>query len=414
MKIMKCDSLLRPSICTALCALFVLSLPASTTLAQDWKFEPIIKVGGELDDNATLDIRADEEVELQGYLLDLRADINYRSPKSKLYIQPRFLLRKYPDEADFDSDDIFLRSNYSFYGTENSFGFWLNYDRESVRTGERTDADLEIDDPDEVSDNDTGRTLRFGKRDLLRISPFWSYEFSNTSSLGAQLDYVDARYNDEILADLLVDYTDTRLKLNFRRSLSPVTIGVVTVTGRQYESGSGDDLDSIEGVGALVGFEHELSEKVDFRAMIGLEDTDAVGPDTDPEVVGNVTFIRRLKTIRMFAQYQRSISASGASRLEVRDGVSFSFSRRLNEKISAGLGVRAYQTRGVGGIEFDSDRNYIQLRSSFTWYITTYFAIEADYRYTVLDRGDGELGESSNSNRVNLWFVYQPSTVPDI
>jgi hypothetical protein len=45
--------------------------------------------------------------------------------------------------------------------------------------------------------------------------------------------------------------------------------------------------------------------------------------------------------------------------------------------------------------------------------VTTYFAIEADYRYTVLDR-TGQTGESANSNRVNLWFVYQPNTVPDI
>jgi hypothetical protein len=113
----------------------------------------------------------------------------------------------------------------------------------------------------------------------------------------------------------------------------------------------------------------------------------------------------------MFAQYRRSISASGASRLEIRDTVNFKFSRRLSEKISAGLGVRAYQTRGKGATQVDTDRNYIQLQASFGWYLTSYFSIEAEYRYTVLDRS-GELAESSNSNRINLWFVYQPKTVP--
>jgi hypothetical protein len=413
MKSIKLKPLSRSSICTALCAMLILTLPMPAALAQDWRFEPIIRVGGEFDDNATLDIRTDEEVELQGYLLDFLADINYRSPKSTFFVQPRFLLRNYPDETDFDSEDVFLRSRYQFDGAANTLGFRVNFDRQSVRTGERADADLEVDDPAEIPDNDTGRTLRFGTRDKWRISPFWRYELSNTSSIGAEVNYVDARY-DDVIGDLLVDYTDTRINMEFRRSFSPITTGVLTLTGRQYESGSGDSQNNIDGVGALVGFEHELTQNVDFRAMIGLEDTDQDGPDTDPEVVGNATLVRNLETIRMLAEYRRSISASGASRVEIRDTVNFNFSRRLSEKISAGLGVRAYQSRGKGGTQIDSDRNYVQLRSSFTWNVTTYFAIEADYRYTVIDRRGGEFAESANSNRVNLWFVYQPNTVPDI
>ena len=405
-------SLLRPLFFTALFASSLVALPEQSASAQDWRFEPVIGIGGELDDNATLNIRTDEEVELRGYLLDLHADINYRSPRSRFFIQPKFLLRKYSDEPDFDSDDIFLRSNYRYRGTVNTLGFRVNFDRQSVRTAERTDAGLDVDDPVEITDTDSGRTLRFGNRNKWRISPFWDYQMSNTSTVGAQVDYIDARY-DDVIGDLLNDYTDARLSLNYRRSFSPVTTGVITVTGRQYESDSDDATNVIEGVGVLVGFTHALSEKADLRANIGLEDTDQDGPDVDPEVVGNVTLIRNLETIRMFAEYRRSISASGASRVETRDTVNFNLSRRLSEKISAGLGVRAYQARGKGDSEVSSDRNYVQLQSSFAWYLTTYFAIEAEYRYTVLDRS-GELGESSNSNRINLWFIYQPNTIPDI
>ena len=95
------------------------------------------------------------------------------------------------------------------------------------------------------------------------------------------------------------------------------------------------------------------------------------------------------------------------------DTVNFNFKRRLSEKISAGFGVRAYQSRGKGEVVTIDDRTYFQLQAAFSWYVTEYFAIEADYRYTVLDRSD-VFGESSNSNRINLWFVYQPNTVPDI
>ena len=44
------------------------ALMGSTTIAvaQDWRFDPILKVGYEIDDNAALSIRTDEEVEIAG------------------------------------------------------------------------------------------------------------------------------------------------------------------------------------------------------------------------------------------------------------------------------------------------------------------------------------------------------------
>jgi hypothetical protein len=53
------------------------------------------------------------------------------------------------------------------------------------------------------------------------------------------------------------------------------------------------------------------------------------------------------------------------------------------------------------------------LQTLFTWYLSEAFVIEADYRYTVLDRSNA-IGERSNSNRVGLWFVYQPNTIPKL
>jgi hypothetical protein len=115
----------------------------------------------------------------------------------------------------------------------------------------------------------------------------------------------------------------------------------------------------------------------------------------------------------LLALYRRSIIASGAGQLSVRDSIILNFRRRLSEKISAGLGVRAYQSRGIGGLPLIEDRKYIQLQSSFLWYLTKSMVIEADYRYTILDRSDSG-GGRSNSNQINLWIVYQPRTIPKI
>jgi len=391
----------------ALVAAFSLSNPA---LAQDWRFEPIIGVGLSLDDNPTLDIRTDEEVDLQGILLDARANIRYSSPRTSFFMQPRVVLRNYPDEPDFDTDDYYLRSQYSFETQSNTFGVRVNYDDQSVRNAERSDADLDIDDPDELTNDDSGRILLFGRRSKWRLSPYWQYRLSAKSSLGASVEYFDTSYSD-VFAGLLTDYTDARLNLGYVRSMSNVTKLRVTATTRKYQADNAPE--DITGVGMMVGFDRALSQKMGFTAMIGFEDTEAGGISTDPEVVGFARLVRNLETIRMFAQYRRSIYATGAGRLSLRDSLDVNFRRRLNDKISAGLGVRAYQSVGTTDVASIDDRNYIQIQANFRWYLSQSFIVETDYRYTILDR-TGTLTESSNANQVGVWLIYQPNTVPDI
>jgi len=394
----------------ALCTAIFAFASTGSALAQDWRFEPIFKVGGEYDDNATLDPRTDQEVDLSGLLLEARADIYYTSPTATFFVQPKVVSRNYNDDSDFDSDDYFLRSNFRRQTTKNTVGFRINLDHQSVRTGERTDSDLEIEDPDEISDDDTGRTLRFGDRTKWRVSPYWEYQLSNVSSVGAKIDYFDTQY-DDVFAGLLTDYTDLRLNLNYQQSFSNVTKWGIFLTGRRYDSD--DSPEEIDGYGVSAGIEHRLSEKTKVRAAIGFEDTDQSGSESDPEVVGLVSLTRNLETIRLFAQYRRSVNGGGAGTVSVRDSLNLNFRRRLNERISAGLGVRAYKTNGVSGAFSAEDRDYVQLQSTLMWYLTKSFVIEADYRYTVLDRS-GNLEGSANSNRVNLWFTYQPKTTPKI
>ena len=398
----------RPSLFRIAALVLILGIvPVDAVLAQAWEIRPSLRFGGEFDDNATLDIRTDEEVELQGYLVDIAADLVFDSPTTRFNIEPRFLLRRYDDEPDFDSDDIFVKSRYNFQGTSNTLGFRLNYDRQSVRTAERLDSDLDIEDPDEIPDNESGRTFRTGEREAVWFSPYWRYQITDTSSIGLDASYVDASYDDEI-SELLDDYTDLRLNLVYRRALSGATIGVVTATTRSYEAAESES--EIDGFGVLAGVEHQLNQTMRLTVMAGVEDTDTIQVESDPEFVGNVTLARNMKTINMFVQYRRAVVASGISSLSLRDSISLNFRRSLTETIRAGLGARAYKSRGLVGTTVD-DRNYVQFHAAFSWLLSRTWSFEAEYRYTILDRQD-VFSESSNSNRVNLWFTWQPNSIP--
>jgi hypothetical protein len=268
--------------------------------------------------------------------------------------------------------------------------------------------DFEIEDPDEISDDSTGRVFLSGTRNRLRFKPYWDYQWSDISTVRAEVDYSDVGY-DDVFAGLLVDYTDARLNLNYRRKFSRVNSALVTATARRYDADNARGV--ITGYGLMAGFDYNLSQKTRVKAMFGIEDAEQSGSQIDPEPVATVTLSRNLQTIRMFAQYRRSISGGGGGGVSLRDSFNLNFVRDLSERIDAGLGVRAYRTSGADDTTSIDDRNYVQLQSTFLWYLSKSFAVEMDYRYTVNDRSE-TFGGRSNSNNVVLWFVYQPNTIP--
>jgi hypothetical protein len=238
------------------------------------------------------------------------------------------------------------------------------------------------------------------------VLPSFSHNFSTLSSIEAELAYYNVRY-DEVFQGVLTDYDDLRLNLIYRYQFSPTTTGIAVGSGRSYETKNALVPSELDGVGGEFGFEHQLSDTTMVRALIGMESTDVTGQDSENEVVGEFVLRRQLETIRLLASYQRLVNASGEGRLSIRDSVSLTATRELNDRMSAGLGLRAYQDSPLGPTAAVEEREYVQLRARFTWYMAKSFSAELDYRYTVLDRGDIE-GEGANSNQVNLWFSYHP------
>ena len=148
-----------------------------------------------------------------------------------------------------------------------------------------------------------------------------------------------------------------------------------------------------------------------FRALFGVEDTDVqtaglVPEDREQNIIGNISIVRNLETTRLLAQYRQRIAPSGRGGLTRRDEFNLRFTRDLNDRFSAGLGVRAYTINTLRGDVAEQD--FVQLRGQVFWRISQAFSLQADYRYTVINRE--LLGEGANANRITLWLSYHPMT----
>ena len=385
------------------------ALLCAGTASADWEFDPMLRVAWDYDDNATLSVRTDQEEQISGAIGEASVDFRNRSERGFFSLRPTLRSRRYNSDLDRDSDDQFLDIRAAYNGARHDFRLVGDYSREAVRTAELADANLDTgEDPGDIPDDDTGRISSSERRERLRFNPRWSYNISDVSTIDADVNFLTVDYSDRQPLSGLYDYTDARLRLSYRRNFSSRNTGLITLTARDYttERANGDRT----GYGVEAGFNRALSETTEFRALVGVEQTDrediaGTSSTTDPNFVTDISLTRRLETISLLAQYRQRVAPSGRGDLTKRDEFNLRFTRDLNDRFSAGLGVRAYQTNSVDGQVNEQD--YVQLRGQVIWRLTQAFSMQADYRYTVLNRA--VLGEGANSNRISVWFTYQPN-----
>jgi len=386
----------------AIIPIVLVACAVTTVEAAEWRIEPLLRAAADYEDNPYLSILTDFESQ-SGYILEGSAEVAYTSETSNFFITPTLRNRRYGSSSGLDSNDQFLRFGFDTNSRSTAFRIRGNYSRESVQTAERADTDLSITDPELIPDNDTGRIGITDRRERFQVTPYFLFRMSDISAISARLNYQDVRY-DQVFAGVLTDYTDARFDLSYRRSWSERNVGILSGTYRRYQTDQGNNV--VDGVGFNVGFDRAISETTQFRATAGLENTETASSNSDVNWVTDISLVRQLQTTSLLAQYRRSISASGSGALGERDSINLNFTRRLNDLISAGIGARVYRTNAVDtALTFD-ERDYVQLRAQFTWHLSQIFSIDANYRYTFLNRD--ALLESSNSNQITVWFNYQP------
>ncbi len=399
----------RPSLAAlaaaGLCSGLMLS-PWAT--AQEWRLQPELRLGYEFDDNARLRTEPAQVQEIDGFILEGSLGIGYNTQRSSLEFTPRLRSRKYDEIPDVDSDDQFYDLTYDYEGLKSEFSLISSFDMESVRTAERSDVDLDADDPDEIPTDETGLAFTNQQRDRFRIVPEWSYELTERTSLDARYMYMDVSYEDDV-ASSLTDYSDQRIEGAVSRKMTERTTGYIGVGARKYENDeSGNDID---GIGAVVGIETELSQTTRLQAEIGYEDTEqnATG-ESDSNIVGNLNVVTQLETVTMLAQYLRNMAAGGSGKVTARDSINFNLRKMFTERVSGGIGLRAYKTDNVGEQPVPAEeRDQFEIRANMAVALSRAFSLEADYRYIQLDRSDTE--GTADSNSIILWLVYRPTEI---
>lgn len=384
------------------------ALATCPAFAQEWRLEPEVRLGAEYDDNARLTAPPDPVQQIDGFILEGALGIAYNTQRAGLTFTPRLRSRNYDEVPDVDSNDQFYELEYDYEGLKSDFSIRSSYDIESIRTAERTQADIDEDEPTDIPTDDTGRTFSNDQRNRFRFSPQWSYELTERVSIGAQYTYMDVTY-DEAAATFLRDYTDHRVEASIGRLFTERTRGYLEVGARTYENDLGTN--DVDGIGAAVGIETEFSETTSLGFEVGYEDTeDNTTGESDSNVVGNFNIVRKLETLTMLANYRRNVAAGGTGRVTARDTLNLNVKKQFTERVAGGIALRAYQTDGLGNqpVTFE-ERDQREAAAKLEIALSRAFSLEAEYSYTRLDRTNVE--GTADSNNVFLWLVYKPTAI---
>jgi hypothetical protein len=381
-----------------------------TATAAEWLLEPELRLGYEIDDNATLTSIPNPEYEIQGYIVEGAAALRYATQRTTFDITPRLRSRNYfgDEDAIFDSDDYFVRINFGHKSIKSTFRIRADYGEESIRTAERAMADPDVSDPDEIPGDETGRVLSLDRREIIRVLPYWEYKFTEKSALAADAMIKDVDYED-VRFGSLVPYSDMRLRVTLSHNFSRINKAYIRASARSYEPDNTliiAPLD-VDGVALSAGIEHRFSETARIRAEIGVEESEPAGRDSDQNVIWDVNFVKNTQTMTMLAQYKRNIISSGNGFLSERDSLNLSLRRSFSERLTGGLAARAYRSEGVGGASILGERDYLQFGAQLAYALSRTLSVQADYRYT--DRNRGVESGTAKSNSLFVWFIYRPN-----
>jgi hypothetical protein len=393
---------LRNVLIPVLSTIVVVGLVLPPSAFAQWRVEPSIGAGFEYDDNPSLNTGAASGSSVNGYLVEADAAFIYDSPLTDFSVTPSVLIRRYDKSSNLDSDDFFLDLNYSYTGERSQFRVRGVYGDESARTAERAGVDLEIEDPDEIPDDESGRVLGTEKRQRVHLSPEWSYQTGPKSRVHIGANFIDVSYDDR-LTSLYTGYDEIRGIAGMEYNWSERS--AITIDG-YYKESYFDALDrDFSGFGATAGVDNSLSEQTRLIMNIGIDSTEDSRGDKETNPIGEISLIRNMETSRMFASYRRTVSGSGLGAISVRDSVALNFTRDISEKFSVGGGVRAYKTSALASDDpAFNEQDYLQFRTSLSWNLTRAWSIDLDYIYTNIDRES--LASDADSNVVNLWFRY--------
>ena len=370
----------------------------------NWETSQELGIGIGYDDNAELADSPGSSSSESYFGVNASATFSYVTPRTDFELTPALSSKRFSEDSDLDSDDLFLLFNYKRIGVKTNFLFYGNMAREAVRTAERLLVDFDVQDPDDIDTDSSGVRVSTGDRERLILSPVFNYKMSPRYSLSISGAYQDTSY-DERASDFLTDFRAYSGGVALLYNWSEKDVIRLDARASNYEAGQrGSDA---RGSQFGIGYDRWLTERTQLKLLFAGNNTEDVNGKDVFNPTGEISVVHRALLTNAFASYRQTVTGSGAGNQAVYDILNLSVSRQLTPKLTLSGGAYAYVTDPLESNIQEID--YSQLRASASWRLRRSVTLELQYAFTHIKSTLGDVVDNEDSNEISLWFYWSPN-----
>lgn len=365
--------------------------------AAEWSVESTASLTGTVDDNIRLDDTNGQSD--YGAIFEPQLDIRGIDPVWDLNLVLGLSIARYAHDSTLNSEDPKFLFDTRYKGELSEFRVTGEASRTSTQTTEETDS---------------GNFSSTTDRDLLRISPSWTYQVTarDTLSVGSGWTEADFGSND------FTDYRTLTANAGWAREVTVADVMSLTFFAEHNtEFESTIDLDSEE-YGVLVGWDRTFSEKLTTSVAAGPQyyTTEALtSANGSTQTVEKDEFGYRLSaSVDYLATELTTLSAgfaheiapsSGGSPLQ-RNSFDANARHQFLPRLSGTLRTYFQLVEDPTESTDSDDRNYLSVEPGLIYELALDWDLSARYRFRTQD---SRSSDRAYSNAIFATLTYRPA-----
>ncbi len=392
--------------------LVLFALPALLPVAAygaEWAIEPSIESRASLTDNINLTPNVHEDV--FSWLVAPRVTFARRTEDAEVAGTASLGINRYPGNSGLDATDAGLAVTSQLHDERNAYGLSAAFIRDSTLQTELAT---------------TGIVQTRAQRDLVSLSPSWSYSLTERSSVFAQYRYEQANYQSGVG---LTDYSNQQGSGGYQYLLSERTAATLSGNYSRYKSDDGSILQNSYGVN--IGLTHNPVERLTLAFGIGsrrsdtkitnmvtfcpfgsviicdafgipLETLTATSDTSNSGMSYNASADYKWERTTAKVSASRDINPTGTGLVVETERFAIEFGYQFSDKLSGNINGAHLVSRYVGGLSSDID--YVSLSSSLSWKLDERWTAGTGYSF-VYQKVKGT-PESASANTIFLSISY--------
>jgi hypothetical protein len=267
-------------------------------------------------------------------------------------------------------------------------------------------------DTDDFDAGDTGRLAFINEdRERYRTSPYVSFRVSERNSVRLEATKYGYTYSGGDRS-FRTGFDSTRFSLGINRNVDERNVVSALMAVESYQADgtqNSTDIARIEGA-----FTRPLTQLWTMNLAAGVLRSDfefLTGNQLEVSATTDYTmrlgFRKRAERSRMNIDFTRDVYPSGTGYSSVRRELRLYYDRVLTQRLNARFGVRMNETKALGDVAAEDNREYTRAEVGFEWALKPVLFLEGGYEYTAQDFTEDIIRQTTNSNAIYVGMSYR-------